>query len=82
MGGMPSARGIEWKNSGESRKNFDDNYKKIPRVSYCVQCADKHNLNKRWLETETGDCGLCGGKSVIIVGSVFQDTAEKLKKEL
>ena len=29
MGGMPSARGTEWKGREEARKKFDDNYGKI-----------------------------------------------------
>ena len=29
MGGMPSARGLEWRTDGESRKRYGENFDKI-----------------------------------------------------
>jgi hypothetical protein len=80
MGGMPSCYGGEWRGEGNSRANYDKSYQEIPKVPYCEDCARKHKLMKRPLDAEPGKCGLCG-KETMIVGTIFQDTADKLKKE-
>jgi len=79
MGGMPSARGLEWHGDGHSRDRFDKGFDAIPKVPYCVECSKKYHLStKKYDMGNEEKCGLCGENN-LIVGEVFQDTADELK---